>query len=178
MGSVWRDLRYALRTLARSPGFTAVAIRSLALGIGANTAIFTLTDAVFLHPMAVQDATRVIEVFTVDHATKTTAANLVRTAMSFLNYKDFRDQNNTFSALAAYVPTGVTLTGRGEPKPQNAMLASANYFDVLGVKPVAGRTFLPDEDRSDGGNTGVVLSYDMWTHLFGADPSAIGKTVV
>ena len=177
MGSVWRDLKYALRTLTRSAGFTAVAILSLSLGIGANTAIFTLTNAVFLNPLPVEDAARVIEVFTVDHATRTTAANLVRTPMSFLNYKDFRDQNNVFSGLAAYVPTGVTLTGRGEPKPQGAMLTSANYFDILGVKPVLGRTFLPDEDRSDGGNTVAVLSYDMWVRLFGADPAAIGKTV-
>ena len=177
MGSVWRDLKYALRTLTRSSGFTAVAVLSLALGIGANTAIFTLTNAVFLNPLPVEDAARVIEVFTVDHATRTTAANFVRTPMSFLNYKDFRDQNNVFSGLAAYLPTGVTLTGRGEPKPQFAMLASANYFDVLGVKPGLGRTFLADEDRSDGGNTVAVLSYDMWLQLFGADPAAIGKTV-
>jgi len=177
MGSVWRDLKYALRTLTRSAGFSAVAILSLALGIGANTAIFTLTNAVFLNPLPVADAARVIEVYTVDHATKTTVANLLRTPMSFLNYKDFRDQNNVFSGLAAYIPTGVTLTGRGEPKPQAAMLVSANYFDLLGVKPLLGRTFLPDEDRSDGGNTVAVLSYDMWVQLFGADPAAIGKTV-
>jgi len=177
MGSVWRDLKYALRTLTRSAGFSAVAILSLALGIGANTAIFTLTNAVFLNPLPVADAARVIEVYTVDHATKTTVANLLRTPMSFLNYKDFRDQNNVFSGLAAYIPTGVTLTGRGEPKPQAAMLVSANYFDLLGVKPLLGRTFLPDEDRSDGGNTVAVLSYDMWVKLFGADPAAIGKTL-
>ena len=159
------------------PRFTAVAILSLALGIGANTAIFTLTNAVFLNPLPVRDAARVIEVYTVDHATTTTAANLQRTAMSFLNYKDFRDQNNSFSALAAYVQTGVTLTGRGEPKPQAAMLVSANYFDVLGVRPMLGRTFLVDEDRSEGGNTVTVLSYDLWVQLFGADSSAIGRTV-
>ncbi|HEY2017760.1 MAG TPA: ABC transporter permease, partial [Bryobacteraceae bacterium] len=177
MGSVWRDLKYAIRTLLRQPGFTVVAVLSLALGIGANTAIFTLTDAVFLNPLPVRDATRVIEVYTVDHATTTTAANLQRTPMSFPNFKDFRDQNTAFSALAAFVPTGVILTGHGEPQPQAAMLTSANYFDVLGVKPLLGRTFLPDEDRSDGGNTVAVLSYEMWQHLFGADPSAIGKTV-
>jgi len=177
MGSVWRDLKYALRTLTRSAGFSAVAILSLALGIGANAAIFTLTNAVFLNPLPVADAARVMELYTVDHATKTTVANFLRTPMSFLNYKDFRDQNNVFSGLAAYVPTGVTLTGRGQPTPQAAMLVSANYFDLLGVKPLLGRTFLPDEDRSDGGNTVAVLSYDMWVKLFGADPAAIGKTV-
>src|ERR1051326_5618756 len=161
MDTLLQDLKYALRTLARSPGFTAVAILSLALGIGANTAIFTLTNAVFLNPLPVEDPSRVMEVFTVDHATRTTVANLVRTPMSYLNYKDFRDHSNVFSGLAAYVFTGVTLTGRGDPKPQFAMLVSANYFDVLGVRPFLGRTFLPEEDRSDGGNTVAVLSHDM-----------------
>src|SRR5580658_1414177 len=111
MGSVWRDLKYAFRTLARSPGFTIVAVLSLALGIGANTAIFTLTNAVFLNPLPVQDPARVIQLYTVDHATKTTVANFLRTPMSFLNYKDFRDQNSVFSALAAFTFTGLTLTG-------------------------------------------------------------------
>jgi predicted permease len=177
MDSVWRDLKYGLRALLRSPGFTLVAVLSLALGIGANTAIFTLTNAVFLSPLPVHDPTRLLEVFCVDNATTTTAANLRRTAMSWLNYKDFRDQNDVFSSLAAFIGTGVTLTGKGEPRPQGATLVTANYFDVLGVKPVIGRTFFPDEDRSDGGNTVVVLSHAMWTRLFGADPSAIGKTV-
>jgi predicted permease len=177
MDTVWRDLRYGFRTLLRSPGFTLVAVLSLALGIGANTAIFTLTNAVFLNPLPVKDAGRVIEVYTVDHATQTTAAGLVRTAMSYPNYRDFRDQNNVFSSLATFLPIGVITTGRGEPKPQNAMLLTANYFDTLGVKPIAGRTFMPDEDRSDGGNTVAVLSYSMWMRLFGGDAGAIGKTV-
>ncbi|HTS30117.1 MAG TPA: ABC transporter permease [Bryobacteraceae bacterium] len=177
MGSVWRDLKYGLRTLVRSPGFTIVAVISLALGIGANTAIFTLTNAVFLNPLPVTDPSRVLEVFTVDHATTTTLANLQRTPMSFLNYKDFRDQSNVFDGVAAYIFTGLTLTGRGDPKPETGMLVSANYFDVLGVKPAMGRTFFRDEDRADGGNTVTVLSYSLWVQLFGADPSAIGKTV-
>ncbi|HEY1240626.1 MAG TPA: ABC transporter permease [Bryobacteraceae bacterium] len=177
MESVWRDLRYGLRTLARTPGFTVVAVLSLALGIGANTAIFTLTNAVFLNPLPVQDPTHVLEVFTVDHATKTVVANLTRTPMSFLNYKDFRDQNNVFRGLAAYLLTGVTLTGRGDPKPATAMLVSANYFDELGVKPAMGRTFSPDEDRQDGGNPVAVLTWAMWQQLFGGDGGAIGKTI-
>jgi len=177
MGSVWQDLKYGLRTLARSPGFTIVAVISLGLGIGANTAIFTLTNAVFLNPLPVRDAARVIQVFTVDHATTTTAANLLRTPMSLLNYRDFRDSDEVFSGLAAFTQTGVTLTGRGDPKPTGAMLVSANYFDVLGVKPVMGRTFLPDEDRKDGGNAVTILSYSLWGQWFGADPAAIGRTV-
>ena len=177
MDSVWRDLKYGLRALWRTPGFTFVAVLSLALGIGANTAIFTLTNAVFLSPLPVADPGRVIEVFCVDNATTTTASGLRRTSMSWLNFKDFRDQSDGFTGLTAFIPTGLTLTGRGEPRPQTALLVSANYFDVLGVKPVLGRTFFPDEDRSDGGNTVAVLSYGMWMRLFGGDRSAIGKTV-
>ncbi len=177
MESVWRDLKYGFRTLVRTPGFTIIAVLSLALGIGANTAIFTLTNAVFLNPLPVKEPARVLELFTVDHATKSVVANLTRTPMSFLNYKDFRDQSNVFSGLAAYFPTGVTLTGRGDPKPETAMLVSANYFDVLGVKAALGRTFSPDEDRQEGGNAVAVLTWPMWQKLFGGDSGAIGKTV-
>ena len=177
MESIWRDLKYGLRTLARSPGFTAIAVVSLALGIGANTAIFTLTNAVFLKPLPVEDAGRVLQIFTVDHATTTTQANLARTPMSFPNYKDFRDRNRVFTGLAAFIPVGVTLTGRGAPEPLAATLVSANYFAVLGVKPAAGRIFLPEEDRQEGGNTVAILSYALWVRLFGGDPAALGKTV-
>ena len=177
MGSVIQDLKYACRTLRRAPGFAIVAILSLALGIGANTAIFTLTNAVFLNPLPVHDPSHVIECFTVDHATTVTGANLVRTAMSWPNFKDFRDQNNSFSAMVGFIPFGATLTGHGEPTPENVFLATANYFDVLGVKPALGRTFAPDEDRQDGGNPVTILSHSMWTRVFGADPGAIGKTI-
>lgn len=178
MESVWRDVKYGFRTLMRTPGFTLVAVLSLALGIGANTAIFTLTRAVFLNPLPVEDPAHVLEVFTVDHTTKTAVANLTRTAMSFLNYKDFRDQNNVFSGLAGFLPPiGVTLTGRGDPQPETAVLVSANYFDVLGVKAALGRTFAPEEDRREGGNAVTVLTWAMWQKLFSGDAAAIGNTV-
>src|SRR5215472_14730443 len=150
MEQLLQDLKYGLRTLVRSPGFTLIAVLSLALGIGANTAIFTLTDAVFLNPLPVEDSSRVMELFTVDHATIATAANFNRTPMSYKNYLDFRDQNDVFSGLAAFAGAGVTLTGHGEPKPQPATLVTANYFDLLGVKPALGRTFLPEDDQKPG----------------------------
>jgi macrolide transport system ATP-binding/permease protein len=177
METLLQDLKYAIRTLGRSPGFTAVAVLSLALGIGANTAIFTLTNAVFLHPLPVEQPARVLEAFTVDHATMVTAPNLVRSPISFKNFQDFRDQNDVFSGLAAFFPTPVTLTGQGEPKPQGAMLVSANYFDVLGVKALVGRTFLPNEDRVEGGNPVAILSYAMWTRQFGADQGILGRSI-
>ena len=177
MESLWRDLTYGFRALVRTRGFTIVAVLSLALGIGANTAIFTLTNAVFLNPLPVQDPAHLIQVFTIDHATKTALANLTQTPMSFPNYQDFRDQNNVFSGFAAFFVTGVTLTGRGEPTPATAVLVSANYFDVLGVKPVLGRIFSPDEDRHEGGNPVTVLTWAMWQKLFAGDAGVIGRTV-
>ena len=137
MQTLVQDVQYALRTLAASPGFVAAAVLSLALGIGANTAIFTLTDAVFLNPLPVQEASRVIEVYTVDHLTKATN-NLGRTGTSWANFVDVRDQNQVFSGIAAFTFAGVSITGRGEPKPENAELVTANYFDVLGRQAVPG----------------------------------------
>src|SRR5476651_42581 len=129
----WQDLRYATRVLLKKPGFTAVAVISLALGIGANTAIFTVVNAVFLHPLAIEDPSRVAELFTKD--TKTVqAANITLTPSSYLNYADYRDQNDVFSGLAAYFGFGVQWIDNGQPQGLPAMMTSANYFDVLGIK--------------------------------------------
>src|SRR5579863_605830 len=177
MGSFQQELKYAVRTLMRSPGFTAAALVSLGLGIGANTAIFTLTNAVFLHPLPVKDPGRVIELYTVDHATAAAVPLLSRTPMSYPNFADIREQSNVFSGLAGFTGAGVILTGFGKPAQQGAFLVTANYFDVLGVQPVAGRTFRPDEDRTPGGNPVAVLSYSLWQRLFGGDQSAIGRTI-
>jgi len=177
MDSILQDLKFGFRTLGHSPGFTAVAILSLALGIGANTAIFTLTDAVFLHPLPVEEPSRVLEVYTVDHATKATTISLARTPVSYKNFLDFRDQNDVFSGLAGFVPSAVTLTGRGQAKQENVVLASANYFDVLGVKPFLGRTFTPDEDQKPGADNVAVLSYSAWTDQFGSDRGILGQTI-
>jgi putative ABC transport system permease protein len=164
MRTLAQDVTYALRTLVASPGFAAAAILSLALGIGANTAIFTLTDAVFLNPLPVEEPSRVIEVYTVDHLTKTTN-NLGRTGSSWMNFMDIRDQNQVFSGISAYTFSNVSITGRGEPKPETAQLVTANYFDVLGVGPFLGRAFLPEEDRKP--TPVAILSYSLSCLLFG-----------
>ena len=163
--------------LGRSPGFTAVAVLSLALGIGANTAIFTLTNAMFLNPLPVQDAARMMRVYTVDNSTATTAPNRNRTAISYPNYVDFRDHNDVFSGFVAYLSTPVALTGRAAPVRQNVTMVSANYFDVLGVEPAYGRFFAPDEDRKPGANAVAVLSYGLWARQYGADPAVVGRTI-
>src|ERR1700733_14526132 len=140
-----QDVKYAFRTLMASPGFVAAAVLSLALGIGANTAIFTLTDAVFLNPLPVQEASRILEVYTVDHLTKTTN-NLGRTGSSWPNFMDVRDQNQVSRGISAFIPAAVSITGRGEPKQENAQLVTPKYFDVLGVKPSLGRTLSAEAD--------------------------------
>ncbi len=174
MQTLAQDVKYAFRTLAASPGFVAAAVLSLALGIGANTAIFTLTDAVFLNPLPVQEASRILEVYTVDHLTKTTN-NLGRTGSSWPNFMDVRDQNQVFSGIAAYTGAAVSISGRGEPKPEAAQLVTANYFDVLGVKPSLGRSFFPEEDRNPA--PVAILSYSLWQNEFGGDPNIIHQTV-
>src|SRR5579872_5014040 len=141
MGSFRQDLKYAFRTLMHSPGYTAAALLSLGLGIGANTAIFTLTNAVFLRPLpSVRDPGRVLELYTVDHATASAAPLNARTPVSCPNFVDFRQQNDVFSGVAAFSGAGVTLTGFGKPVLQGVFLVSANYFDVLGVQAAVGRS--------------------------------------
>ncbi|HEX3681467.1 MAG TPA: ABC transporter permease [Bryobacteraceae bacterium] len=178
MTSFLQTLRYAARTLLHSPAYTLAALLSLGLGIGANTAIFTLTNAVFLHPLPVKDPSAMIELYQVDHATHSTVANLTRTALSYPNFVDLRDQNDVFTGMAGFTQAGVTLTGAGKPLQQNVFLATANYFDLLGIQAAVGRVFRPDEDRLPGGNAVAVLSYSLWQRLYGGDRAAIGRTIV
>jgi len=171
-----QDLRYAARVLMKKPGFTTVAVLSLALGIGANTAIFTVINAVFLHPLAIEDPSRVVEVFTRD--TKTVqSGNFTLTPSSLQNYEDYRDQNQVFTGLAGYFGQGLQWTRNGETQGVPATMTSANYFDVLGVKPYRGRLFAADEDRQLGAGTVVVVSHSLWTRQFGSDPNVLGQTM-
>jgi predicted permease len=173
-----QDLWYAARLLLRKPGFTLVAVLSLALGIGANTAIFTVINAVFLHPLPIEEPSRVVELFTRDTRTIDTIANFTLTPTSLPNFEDYRDKNDVFTGLAAYSNTGLSWTNNGETVGLPAMLASAAYFDVLGIKAFRGRTFLPDEDRKPGGNPVAVISHSLWTRQFGSDPNLIGRTLI
>jgi predicted permease len=177
-GNFQQDLRGGLRMLKKSPGFTFVAVLSLALGIGANTAIFTIINAVFLHPLPVEEPSRLAEMFTRDTLTVDTNANFQLTPTSLPNYEDYRDQNNVFSGLGLVTfPIPLNWGGQAEPKQLNAMLVSGNFFDVLGVKPYRGRTFIADGDKKIGGNPEVVLSYSLWVRQFGSDDKFIGQTI-
>src|SRR5262249_34570016 len=143
-GTPMQDFWYAVRVLVRRPAFTLVAVVSLALGIGANTAIFTVINAVVLHPPPIDDPSRVVEMFTRDSRTIDTQANSTLTPTSLPNYEDYRDHNTVFSGLAAYFNTGFTWSNNAETVGLPGMLVSAHYFDVLGIKAFQGRTFLAD----------------------------------
>jgi len=172
MDDVLGDIRYAFRMLWRSPGFAIVTILSLALGIGANTAIFTVTNAVLLSSLPVKDPWRLAQVQTADRDNPKSVS-----ALSLPNFEDVRAKNHAFSDMVATVGASVTLSGRGDARPLPVQLVTANYFDTLGVKAYRGRTFFPDEDRIEGGNPVAVLSYAMWIDQFGGDPAIVGQTI-
>ena len=173
-----QDLRYGLRMLRKNPGFTAVAVLSLALGIGANTTIFTVVNAILLHALPVRDISRLVEMDTVDTKTLVTQARSEKLGMSFPNFQDYRRDNTVFTDLAAFMPTAVTWSGGVEPRQLLSELVSANYFEVLGIPPAQGRLFMPDEDTKPNGNDVAVLSYALWANKLGSDPGIIGKPLI
>jgi putative ABC transport system permease protein len=164
--------------LKKSPGFTLVAVLSLALGIGANTAIFTIINAVFLHPLPVQEPAQLVEMFTRDTKTVNANAAFQLTATSLPNYEDYRDQNNVFTGLAAVTfPLPLNWGGQAEPQQLQASMVSPNFFDVLGVKAYRGRFFYPDEGKKVGADPLAILSYALWARRFGSDPGIVGQTI-
>ena len=179
MHALWQDVRYAIRMLIKNPAFSFVAILSLALGIGANTTIFTVVNAILLNPLPVKDISRVVEIDTVDTKTRVTAANSEKLGMSYVNFQDYARQTpQVFSAMTCVVgPFPLTWSGGAEPRQLQGQMVSASFFDLLGVRPAAGRFFLPDEDTKPGGNNVAVLSYSLWTNKFGANPNTIGQII-
>ena len=178
MQTLWQDVRYATRMLIKNPGFSAIAILSLALGIGANTTIFTVVNAILLHPLPVKDISRLVQVDTVDTKTRVTAANVTKLDMSYPNFQDYARENQVFTGLGCYVgPLPLTWSGGTEAKQVLGQMVTANYFAILGLTPVLGRFFLSDEDSKPGGNNVAVLSYSLWVNKFGSDPSIVGKVV-
>jgi putative ABC transport system permease protein len=172
-----QDIRYALRSMRKSPGFSAVAIMTLALGIGANTAIFTVVNAVFFNPIPVKDAERLVNLYTIDPGIGNAALNYL--PVSLLNGQDIGRDIDAFSAVALNTPfgVGVSMTVDGKPSRFVADSVSANYFDVLGVPAAMGRTFRPDEGR-EGAAPVVVLSHGLWERQFASNPSVVGQTVL
>ena len=166
-----QDLRYGLRMLLKNPGFTIVAIIALALGIGANTAIFSVVNTVLLRPLPYKDPDRLVMVWE-DNSKQ----GFPRDTPAAANYIDWRNQNHVFEGMAAMVEISFNLTGAGDPERIDGQRVSANLFSLLGVEPQSGRAFLPEEDRP-GANHVVIMSHGLWQRRFGADPAIIGKPI-
>lgn len=161
----WHDLRYAARMLVKSPGFTLPALLSLALGIGANTTIFTVVKALFLNPLPVTDADSLVAIFTTDERNKGQGFDLM--PISRPNYQDLRDQTDVFSAVAGFSFTPLSISsGSGDPEQVQGFVVSGNYFDLLGVKAAHGRTFRPEEDAVPGAHPVAVISHRLWQSRF------------
>ncbi|MCA1815291.1 MAG: ABC transporter permease [Acidobacteria bacterium] len=171
MGNLLQDVRYALRLLFRRPAFTAVAVATLALGVGATTAIFSVVNAVLLKPLPYPQAERLVQVWETNPKRGWT-----RDTISPQNFADWQAQNNSFDAITAYEYESFIATGGGEPERLVGILASSSFFDVMGVKPARGRTFQAGEDRQGAGRV-VVLSDRLWRRRFGGRADALGQAV-
>ena len=168
MDILLNDLRYALRVMLKNPAFTLIAIVTLALGIGANTAIFTVVNAVLLRPLSFRDPAKLVLVLE--------KSQYPTVSTSYENYVDWRDQSHSFESLEATRGATITLTGAGEPERLNARFATNGIFPLLGIDVLTGRTFRPEEDRA-GGSPVVLLSYGLWQRRFGGAADAVGKSI-
>jgi len=174
MQLLWQDLRYALRSLLRNPGFCAVAILALALGIGPNTAIFAMVNAVLLRPLPVPEPDRVVMIWGT-----MLKSGFDQLTVSAADYLDWKAQASSFDQMAAAfaIPEyGLNVSGTGEPERVSAALASREFLPALGIRPIAGRNFLADEDRP-GGAPAVLISNAYWQRRFRSDPAAVGRTL-
>jgi predicted permease len=172
MENLAQDIRYGIRTLAKNPGFTIAAVLTLALGIGANTAIFSVIENVLLRPLPYPQPERLVEIW------NTYEPQVPRAGLSPGDYADWRQQNQSFSEMGAYarISQGFNLTGEGEPQRILAGYASSELFPMLGAKVVAGRSFLSEEDRA-GSEPVVILSHRLWQSRFGGDPGVVGRAI-
>src|ERR1700727_982231 len=171
MAELMRNLRFAFRLLRKSPGFALVAVFIMALGIGANTAIFSVVHAVLLEPLPFHDADRLVQIWHVPP--QKSFPGMTRFAVSAANFLDWKKQNHVFEQMALYSGARYDMTGTGKPESVTASPVSADFFSVLGLQPLYGRTFLPQED-SPGKSHEVVLSYKFWQAHYASDPSVVG----
>ncbi len=170
MYTLWQDLRYALRTLAKQPMFALVAILTLALGIGANTAIFSVANALFFRPLGMPDSERLVSAISVDKTGRTQY-------VSVPDFEDWRKQAQGFEGFTAFVPQSVNLTGRDEPTRVRGGFVSDNFFQIIGVAPATGRGFTPGKDDQEGAERVCILQHETWQGLYGGDPGILGKPV-
>jgi putative ABC transport system permease protein len=172
MQTLWQDLKFALRMLGNNPGFTTVAILTLALGIGANTAIFSVVNTVLLQALPYKEPGRIISLAQIDLKTQASGA-----LMSYTKYTQIKEQSKTLESMAGYYPLTLSLVTEREPEAVNGARASIDFFRVLGISPARGRTFSPEEEQ-DGGPDAAVISDGFWHSHFAGDPAAIGKPLV
>jgi len=174
MQTLLHDVRYGLRQLSRNPGFTAVVLVTLALGIAVNTTIFSAVNGWMLRPPSIKDPARVVVILTTDPAKGGWAWD--RNPVSAYDFVAWREQSHAFEDMAASEGNDFALTGEGEPERLDGMRVSASYFDVQGVSAALGRTFLPDEDQP-GRDQAVILSHGLWQRRFAANPRVVGEVV-
>ena len=171
LGDIWQDLRHAVRTLGKNPGFAAVAVLTLGLGLGANTAIFSLINTALLRPLPVERPDRLVSL-------NSAAGRGMFPAFSYPNYKDLRDRNGVFSGLLGSRFAQLSLSHDGVNERLWGYLVTGNYFETLGVKAALGRVISGDDDRSPGAGPVAVVSYKCWRQRFGGDSAVIGKNVI
>src|SRR4029077_21217399 len=171
IGDLRQDVRYGLRMLAKNPAFTAIAVLALALGIGANNAIFSVVNTILLRPLPYKNPEQLVMVW--ENATH---LGFPKNTPSPANFLDWRRQTTGFQGMAAFAERSFNLTGAGEPERLDGRRVSANLFDVLGVRPIIGRTFVPQEDQP--GTKVVLLNESLWKRRFGGDPGVIGRALI
>jgi predicted permease len=172
MQTLWQDLRYGARMLLKKPGFTLIAVVSIALGIAANTAVFTVVNAMLFKPMPVAEPERLVALYTLEPNSS------FPRSFSFPDYKDYRDHNDVFSDLFVHYQVSLSLKNRDDKAELiSGELVTGNYFTGLGVAPATGRLFAPDDDRVPGGHPLAVLNHSFWQRRFGADPNIVGRVV-
>jgi len=171
MNPVMGDLRYGWRVLGKTRGFTAVAVLTLALGIGANTAIFSLVDTVLLRPLPYRQPDGLVLI-----SESLPKMGMEEVGVSAAEYQDYRDQNRSFAEMAAYESEGFNLTGANQPMRVNGARVSASTFPLLGTAPELGRAFTEEEDRH-GGDKVAILSHALWEQAYARDTHIVGKTV-
>jgi putative ABC transport system permease protein len=169
MMNFWHDVRYGLRVLLKNPGFTAIAVLTLALGIGANSALFSVVNGVLLNPLPFPEPDRLLAVYANTNSGGTSS-------ISYPNFLDWQRDNHSFSALAAYRPEEYNLTGAGEPERLHGHMVSADFFTALGIHPILGRNFLREEDQA-GGAPAAVIGDGLWKRKFGLSADILGKSL-
>ena len=175
MGNIWRDMLYGLRLLGKSPGSTLAVVLSIALGIGANTAIFSLINSFLLRPLPYKEPDRLMMVYRTDPGP--TPGSVVRAPWSYPKFQVLRAQSDTFEEVAAFSKQNFSLTGTADPVRLDGEIVTANYFSLLGIGPAIGRTFLPDEDKTPDATPVAVISHSLWQWRFGSEQSILGKQI-